>query len=93
LSAASLIDQIIAGTGVDQVRRAWFVVTFFLSAASGQAQDIGSVTTRIVLPGITFNLALNGAEEYALRGVALVYSTPSLSGAWFLRDKYSQTAP
>jgi uncharacterized protein len=49
---------------VDQVRRALFVLTFFLSAASGQAQDIGSVATRIALPGITFNLALNGAEEY-----------------------------
>lgn len=41
-----------------------FAVTVFLFGATGQAQDLGSTATRIVLPGITFNLALNRAEEH-----------------------------
>jgi uncharacterized protein len=46
------------------MRCALFAVTVFLFGATGQAQDLGSAATRIVLPGITFNLALNGAEEH-----------------------------
>jgi uncharacterized protein len=46
------------------MRCALFAVIVFLFGATGQAQDLGRAATRIVLPGISFNLALNGAEEY-----------------------------
>lgn len=42
------------------------------------AQDLGRATTRIALPGVTFDLALNGAEQYVkLAGDRLTLKSPA----------------
>ncbi len=40
------------------------IATLLLLCASAGAQDLGRSATKVVLPGITFDLALNEAERY-----------------------------
>jgi regulation of enolase protein 1 (concanavalin A-like superfamily) len=56
------------------------IVTIFLLGMTprAQAQDLGSVATRVVLPGITFNLALNEAEKHVkVADARLTLSSPA----------------
>ena len=39
-------------------------VALFLLGTTAHTQDLGSAATRVVLPGITFSLALNQAEQH-----------------------------
>ena len=58
--------------------RAAFAITFSLLGMTSQAQDLGSAETRIELPGITFNLALNRAEQYVkVSDARLTLSSPA----------------
>ncbi len=58
--------------------RASFAITFSLLGMTSQAQDLGTAETRIELPGITFNLALNRAEQYVkVSDARLTLSSPA----------------
>jgi uncharacterized protein len=60
------------------MRLALFAVTLFLLSTTGPAQDLGSAATSIQLPGITFNLALNGAKDHVkVVGKGVVLSSPA----------------
>jgi uncharacterized protein len=60
------------------MRRASFAMAFVILSSNVFAQDLGSVATRIALPGITFNLALNEPEKNVkLAGARLTLSSPA----------------
>jgi uncharacterized protein len=45
------------------MRRALFAIVCVMLSSNASVQDLGSKATRIALPGITFDLALNEAEK------------------------------
>ncbi len=60
------------------MRCASFAMTFVILGSNAFAQDLGSASTRVALPGITFNLALNEAEKNAkVDGGKLTLSSPA----------------
>lgn len=60
------------------MRGAVFAIACAVLSASATAQDLGSATARIALPGITFNLALNEAEQNVkVAGGAITLSSPA----------------
>ena len=53
-------------------------ILLFGMTTQAHAQDFGRATTRIALPGVTFDLALNGAEQYVERaGDRLTLKSPA----------------
>jgi uncharacterized protein len=60
------------------MRCASFAMTFVILGSNAFAQDLGSASTRVALPGITFNLALNEAEKNVkVDGGRLTLSSPA----------------
>jgi uncharacterized protein len=60
------------------MRCASFAIAFVIFSPNAFAQDLGSAATRIALPGITFNLALNEAEKNVkVEGARLMLSSPA----------------
>jgi regulation of enolase protein 1 (concanavalin A-like superfamily) len=60
------------------MRCASFAIVFVMLSSNAFAQDLGSAATRIALPGITFNLALNEAEKnLKVDGGTVTLSSPA----------------
>ncbi len=60
------------------MRCASFAMTFVILGSNAFAQDLGSASTRVALPGITFSLALNEAEKNVkVDGGRLTLSSPA----------------
>lgn len=58
--------------------RCLFAIALLLTISSTQAQDLGSKPTRVVLSGITFDLALNEAERHVqVQDERLILSSPA----------------
>jgi regulation of enolase protein 1 (concanavalin A-like superfamily) len=60
------------------VKLCLYIASALLIGGTARAQDLGSAATRVALPGITFDLALNEAERHIkVEGGRLTLSSPA----------------